>query len=1088
MNGGAARITRDSRDCALHFNPFGQQTLSSKMGARNSELLPLMRHMICILVVLLSSACSHGSDLFREASPSETGVTWVHENGRSAARYLPETAGPGVAIFDYNNDGLMDILLVNSGTSAFYRPPAPLKHALYRNNGNGTFTDVTKQAGITADLYSMGIAIGDFDNDGYEDIFISGYGKCVLYHNNGNGTFTDVTVASGIAAPKWGTSALWFDYDNDGRLDLFIGEFADYSDLRSCPLAASYGGPADNLPKEQAYYCNPKQFAPVPSHLYRNLGGGHFADVSVSTGIAASPGKVWGVVATDINRDGFMDLFAANDTMANFLWVNEAGKKFDEIGVEAGIGYNADGLPRSGMGVDAGDFDGDGVPELTVSNIDAQNTSLYKNTGGEVFQDLNLQIGLAKPTRMLSGWGMRFLDYDNDGWLDLIQVNSHPDDLIDLRGRGVTYREPLVLLHNVAGLKLEDVSELAGPAFLRHYAARGLAVGDLNNDGYPDVVLTENGGPPHILMNNAVSGNNWIGLLLRATKSNPAAAGATIRWSVGGKVFSRLKGAGGSFLSSSDPREILGAGKAKIEWVEIQWPAPSHAVDRLDKPGMNMYHRMVEGDHPAGKPGVATLLSPSPVRLVRVSGADPPAGQALWQQAKAAMEKGDFAQAREILLRAVKAYPKDASLWFHLGASCGELNDVDAAIAAFERSRTLDPHQPQTYFNLGLLYWRSGNLGKAKESYRAGLALDPTDTTALKNFSLILMKTGDYKNAVAPLLRLKDDRDMGLQARAALIECYLEIGDAPKADAEVDELLRSGIASPAAEDKLAAVLIQHGALPSAEKLLVSSLAANPNQANARAILGGIYLEQKKFPQAADSFQAAVQLDPGSSQYALGLARTFLGWKQQQAALAFLKSVEPRFGSVPDYQYYLALAYFGVTQFQDSVATLKKLLLINPPRQDRIYFLLGDSYLNLGQYDPAEEAYKKAIAINPKDAAYYEALASLERREGSTNLGEAIAALEAAHRLDPNDTTLSLQLALSYEAKGQITDAAALIEKIIERAPDMAQAHVALARIDFRLGKRAEAKHETELVKELAAKAQQARIPPASTPPGKPANE
>ena len=624
MNGGAARITRDSRDCALHFNPFGQQTLSSRMGARNSELLPLMRHMICILVVLLSSACSHGSDLFREASPSETGVTWVHENGRSAARYLPETAGPGVAIFDYNNDGLMDILLVNSGTSAFYRPPAPLKHALYRNNGNGTFTDVTKQAGITADLYSMGIAIGDFDNDGYEDIFISGYGKCVLYHNNGNGTFTDVTVASGIAAPKWGTSALWFDYDNDGRLDLFIGEFADYSDLRSCPLAASYGGPADNLPKEQAYYCNPKQFAPVPSHLYRNLGGGHFADVSVSTGIAASPGKVWGVVATDINRDGFMDLFAANDTMANFLWVNEAGKKFDEIGVEAGIGYNADGLPRSGMGVDAGDFDGDGVPELTVSNIDAQNTSLYKNTGGEVFQDLNLQIGLAKPTRMLSGWGMRFLDYDNDGWLDLIQVNSHPDDLIDLRGRGVTYREPLVLLHNVAGLKLEDVSELAGPAFLRHYAARGLAVGDLNNDGYPDVVLTENGGPPHILMNNAVSGNNWIGLLLRATKSNPAAAGATIRWSVGGKVFSRLKGAGGSFLSSSDPREILGAGKAKIEWVEIQWPAPSHAVDRLDKPGMNMYHRMVEGDHPAGKPGVATLLSPSPVRLVRVSGADPP--------------------------------------------------------------------------------------------------------------------------------------------------------------------------------------------------------------------------------------------------------------------------------------------------------------------------------------------------------------------------------------------------------------------------------------------------------------------------------
>src|SRR3984957_9199247 len=229
-----------------------------------------MRYMICILIVLLSSACSRGSDLFRDVSPSESGVSWVHENGHSAARYLPETAGPGVAIFDYNNGGLMDIFLVNSATSAFYHPTIPLKHALYRNNGDGTFTDVTRQAGITADIYSMGIAIGDFDNDGHEDIFISGYGKCVLYHNNGNGTFTDVTAASGIAAPRWGTSALWFDYDNDGRLDLFIGEFADYSSLRVCSASESYGGESGG--SQSAFYCTPKLFKPMPSELYRNLG------------------------------------------------------------------------------------------------------------------------------------------------------------------------------------------------------------------------------------------------------------------------------------------------------------------------------------------------------------------------------------------------------------------------------------------------------------------------------------------------------------------------------------------------------------------------------------------------------------------------------------------------------------------------------------------------------------------------------------------------------------------------------------------------------------------------------------------------
>jgi enediyne biosynthesis protein E4 len=1032
----------------------------------------------CILIVLLNSACSRGADLFREVQPSESGVTWVHENGHSAARYLPETAGPGVAIFDYNHDGLMDILLVNSGTSRFYHPATPLKHALYRNNGNGSFTDVTKQAGITADLYGQGIAIGDYDNDGSDDIFISGFGKCVLYHNNGDATFTDVTAASGITAPRWGTSALWFDYDNDGRLDLFVGEFADYSNLRSCPLAASYGGSADNLPTKQAYYCNPKQFAPVASHLYRNLGGGHFADVSASTNIAASPGKVWGVVAMDINHDGFLDLFAANDTMANFLWVNEGGKKFDEIGVEAGVGYSQDGLPRSGMGVDAGDFDGDGSPELTVSNIDAQNTSLYKNMGGEAFQDLNLQIGLARPTRMLSGWGMRFLDYDNDGWLDLIQVNSHPDDLVDLRNRGVTYREPVVLLHNLAGVKLEDVSALAAPAFLRHYAGRGLAVGDLNNDGFPDVVFTENGGPPHILMNNAVSGDNWLGLSLRATTSNPAAAGTMIRWSIAGKVFSKLKGAGGSFLSSSDPREILGTGKASVEWVEIQWPAPSRAVDRLEKPAMNTYHRIVEGDHPLAKTTISSLESP---RLLRVSAAEQPDGQSLWPQARAAMESGDFSKARELLLRAVKLYPKDASLWFHLGASCAQLNDVDAAIAAFERSRALDPRQPQTDFNLALLYWRGGDLGRAKETYRAGLALDPTDSGALKNFSLLLMKTGDYKDAVAPLLRLKNDKELSLQARAALIECYLEIGDSVKANGEVDDLLQSGLAGPVAESSLAGMLIQHGDLTGAEKSLRSTLAANPNQAPSRALLGGIYLQQKQYAQAENCFEAAIQLSPDSSDYAIGLARTLLAWKQQQAALDFLKTAEHQFANVPDLQYFLALAYFGVTQYQDAVSTLQKLLPTNPPRQDRIYFLLGDSYLNLGDYDQAEQAYKKAIAINPKATAYYEALASLERREGSANLGEAIAALEAAHRLAPKDSTLALQLALSYEAKGQLTDAASMIETVIQQAPDMAPAHVALARIDFRLGKREEAKDETELVKQLTAKAQQART-------GKPANE
>lgn len=552
---------------------------------------------VLILLAGVSHPATAPNAIFREVSPSESGITWIHHNGFSPQHFLPESTGPGVAIFDYNNDGWMDILLVDSGTSPFYKPDAPLHPVLYRNNGNGTFTDVSKAAGLSADLYGQGVAVADYDGDGHEDVFINGYGKCVLYHNNGNGTFTDVTAASGIAPTQWGSSALWFDYDNDGKLDLFVGEFVDYSSLRVCSASESYGGETNG--GQAAYYCIPKIFKPMPSHLYRNLGNGKFADVSASTGISGKPGKAWGVVATDINNDGFLDLFVSNDTTPNFLWVNHEGKKFEEVGVEAGVGYNNEGAPRSGMGVDAGDFDQDGRQDLIVANIDTQTTSLYHNVGGEMFDDVNFKTGVGQATRMLSGWGLRFFDYDNDGWPDLILSNGHPDDAVETRNAGIGYQQPILLLHNHDGLKMENVSAQAGPAFSKRYSSRGLAVGDLNNDGYPDVVFAENGGPVHLLMNTAASGNNWLGLVLRSKTANPESTGAILRWSAGGKIFSRLKTAGGSFLSSHDPREILGAGKNQIDWVEVRWPHPSQKVDRINKPEMNRYLTITEGQSAA---------------------------------------------------------------------------------------------------------------------------------------------------------------------------------------------------------------------------------------------------------------------------------------------------------------------------------------------------------------------------------------------------------------------------------------------------------------------------------------------------------
>jgi len=553
-----------------------------------------MSRIIGSIAVVLAALLPSTPMTFREVPSQQSGISWVHVNGHSEKRYLPETIAPGVAIFDYNNDGWMDIFLVNSGESVFFHPKVTLRSALYRNNRDGTFTDVTEKVGLTANLFGMGVAIGDYDGDGFQDLFLTGYGKSVLYHSNGNGTFREVTE-SGIDAPGWSTSAVWFDYNNDGRLDLFVCQFVDYSNLRSCGIANSYGGKLEGIPETETFYCIPRVFSPTPSHLYRNEGNGQFVDVSKEAGILSSSGKGFGVVATDVNNDGYLDLFQANDTVANFLFVNRQGK-FEEIGLASGVGYSEDGVTRSGMGVDAADFDEDGWQDLFVANVDQETFSIYHNNGDETFIDVSKNSGIADPTRLLSGWGLRFFDYDNDGLVDLILANGHPDDLVDRRMRGVTYKEPLLLFHNEGNGKMTDVSQTAGKAFQDKYAARGLAVGDLNNDGYPDVIVGINGGAPVVLYSNTVSNNNWVGLKLVGTKSNPAATGALVKWRAGGQVHSRLKTAGGSFLSSHDPREVLGLGQAgKVDWVEIRWPKPSTRVDHLTDLPMNKYLTVVEG-------------------------------------------------------------------------------------------------------------------------------------------------------------------------------------------------------------------------------------------------------------------------------------------------------------------------------------------------------------------------------------------------------------------------------------------------------------------------------------------------------------
>jgi len=526
--------------------------------------------------------------IFEEVPAAASGITWVHDNAMSANRYLPETMGPGVAFCDFDNDGWADIFMVNSGASDFYQPKAPLKNALYKNNRDGTFTDVAEKAGVAGGReFGMGCAIADYDNDGYADILVTAYGRCTLYHNNGDGTFTDVTGKAGVASPGWTTSAVWFDYDNDGRLDLFLCSFVEFSVTNNVFCGDNKLG--------KRFYCIPRVFKPTPSLLYHNNGDGTFTEVSAGTDIQRARGKALGVVATDITGDGLMDLFVANDTVQNFLFANRGKGKWEEIALAAEVGYSANGTPRSGMGVDAADINGDGKQDLFVANVDQEMFSLYKNDGNEFFSDIAAFHGVAQATRLLSGWGLKFFDYDNDGFVDLFLANGHPDDMIENYSQQVRYKEPLVLFHH-DGTKLSNVTAQAGPVFQKTFPARGLAVGDYDNDGRIDVLIGNNGEAPVLLKNHGGAGNHWLGVRLQGTACNRDAVGATITWSANGTTRSRYKSNGGSYLSSHDMREVLGIGPAtKVDWLEIKWPQPSGRVERVTGLPIDRYVTIVEG-------------------------------------------------------------------------------------------------------------------------------------------------------------------------------------------------------------------------------------------------------------------------------------------------------------------------------------------------------------------------------------------------------------------------------------------------------------------------------------------------------------
>ena len=496
------------------------------------------------------------------------GLTFTHDNAASAEKYLIETMGSGCGWIDYDQNGLFDIYLVNGAATRLYSPKRPLRSALYRNNGDGSFTDVTERAGVGAEgLFGMGIAVGDYDNDGFPDLFVLGYGRCILYHNNGDGTFSDVTSKAGVGnVGKWGSSAAWFDYDNDGKLDLVIANYVDWSPENNFYCGSK--GPGLRS------YCHPDVYHGQSPTLFHNNGDGTFTDVTLRSGLGQKSGNSLGVVTFDYDNDGWQDIFLANDSMPNFLFRNNRDGTFREVAYSAGVAVGVDGQFEAGMGADAADTTGSGWSDLVVTHLDQQLARLYRNLGDGSFEDATYRSKLSYATFHLSGFGTRFMDYDNDGRRDLFMANGHVLDNIQLYHAETRYAEPKLMFRNTGGGIFENVSDQLGADFLLPHVSRGAAIADFDNDGDLDILVSNNGQPPQLLRNDGGNSNHWLQLFLIGTLSNRDAVGARVKLNAGDLVLYDERKGGMSYQSAQDPRLHFGLGqRSLVDQIEIKWPS-----------------------------------------------------------------------------------------------------------------------------------------------------------------------------------------------------------------------------------------------------------------------------------------------------------------------------------------------------------------------------------------------------------------------------------------------------------------------------------------------------------------------------------
>jgi enediyne biosynthesis protein E4 len=947
------------------------------------------------------------------------GMHFQYRNSPTPNKYLIETMGGGVAVFDYDGDGWPDVFFVNGAALKNPQPndQPPDKSApvywnrLFRNNHDGTFADVTEKAGVKGRGYGMGVAVGDYDNDGFPDIFVTNFGECILYHNKGDGTFTDATARSGIKTEGWSMSAGFLDYDNDGYLDLFVTRYLEWDFAIGSKVCGV------NIPGGRAY-CHPKEFRSISNYLFHNNHNGTFTDVSRSSHIGQSKGYGLGVSFGDYNNDGNMDIYVANDAYPQFLFRNNGDGTFTEVAPMAGVGYTEDGNTFSGMGTDFVDLENDGFPDILTTALPYEFFAFFHNNGNGTFDYRSVTTGLAELSRSFGGWGIHAFDCDNDGNNEVFIATSHVMDNIELTQPNLHYLEKPLLLKYQNG-KVLDITSEAGEAFRHPWAARGAAFGDLFNDGHIDIVVSDYASAAHLLRNESGGRHHWIELLLQGTRSNRDAIGARIKLTTGdGRVEYRTVSTAGSYASANDRRVAFGLGEeAGIREISIHWP--SGAVQRLENLQPDQVLRIVEANQQAGvrRSGSGTQKKPinqdsslqSGTYTLEIQSLIFPHNHGLpirwvsgqtenrqYQAGLALLREGKIGEAVEIFRAIVERNPDFVDAHYALGVALTRLGreHFPEAIDEFLEVLRQRPEDIDARVDLSSIMAKEGDPPAAAEQLNQAIRLAPANADLYILLGKSKLDINEFSQAITSFRKAVELNPKLSAAHYGIGLSLSKQHDLVHATEEFRTALSMNPHDPFSFLELGKIDLQKGDLPNAEKLFQEALRLRPGFAEALAELGKVYQRENASQKAEEAFREALRLQPGYSEASYGLALLLRSQGRNEEAKPYFAKVEAREQAKTQAGKANALNSEGMKdaaegKLNEALAAFEKALAIDPSFFMAAYNQ-GVVLARMGEDSKAATAFRTAIRLRPDFVMGHYGLGILLRKMGDPGAEEELA--------------------------------------------------------------------------------------------------